>query len=172
DGVGNILASGDGNAPIKSGARTDLAVTLSVLGGGMDLGGSDGATDMSPPGDLALPPAGPILTIDRTTQMFGSVTVGKMSNSVMIKVTNSGQTATDTLMFATSGANVDQFTITNGCTGTLAPMATCYVTTLFAPTVMGDKAAHFDVSSTMGGSVGVDLSGTGTPPGTLPISAH
>ncbi len=171
DGSGNILASGDGSAPIKSSGRANLAVTLSVLGGA-DLGGSDGSTDLGQPGDLALPPTGPVLTSDRTTQMFGSVTVGKMSNSVMIKVTNSGQTATDALMFATSGANVDQFSITNGCTSTLAPNASCYVTTLFAPTAMGDKAAHFDVSSTTGGTVGVDLSGTGTPPGTLTIAAN
>jgi len=91
---------------------------------------------------------------------------------VMIKVTNGGQSDSGVLIFATSGANIDQFTITNGCTGTLAPNASCSVTTLFAPTVMGDKTAHFDVSSATGGTVGVDLSGTGTPPGTLTIAAN
>ena len=80
----------------------------------------------------------------------------------MIKVTNDGDSATDALLFAPSGTNVDQFTLGNGCTGTLAPRATCFVTAQFAPTTTGDEDRAFDVSASHGGSVGVDLSGTGT----------
>ena len=171
DDLSNVLASGSGSAAIKPGSRVDLPLTLAVvgaigddLGAPPDLGGSVG-------GDMALPVAGPMLTVDRTTQKFGAVTVGKTSNSVMIKVTNTGDQPSSALAFATSGANLDQFTLTNGCSGTLAAGASCAVTAQFAPTAAGDKAAHFDVSATMGGSVGVDVSGTGEPPGTLTISA-
>ena len=171
DGMSNVLASGSAAAPIKPSGRLDLPLTLAVVGAtGDDLGTPP---DLGGPvaGDMTMPLAGPMLTVDRTTQKFGSVTVGKTSNSVMIKVTNTGDLPSSALAFATSGANLDQFTLMNGCSGTLAAGASCAVTAEFAPMSAGDKAAHFDVSATMGGSVGVDVSGTGEPPGTLTISA-
>jgi hypothetical protein len=171
DSDGNALAAGSGSGDIKPGSRVDLPIELAVTAAsGTDL--SSSPPDMAASGDdLALPSTAPMLSADRTMQKFGSVTVGKMSNAVMIKISNAGDMTTGTLAFQTSGANLDQFTISNGCTGTLAPSASCTVTAQFNPTANGDKLAHFDVSATPGGSVGVDLSGTGQPQGTLSITA-
>jgi hypothetical protein len=172
DGDGNVLASGSGSGTIKTSGRSDVNVELAVSGATPpDM--SDPSTDMAggPPGDMALPSTAAMLAGDRATQMFGSVTVGKSSNAVMIKVTNGGDMPTGTPTFTPSGTNLAEFTLTNGCTAALMPNASCYVTAQFAPTTMGAKTAHFDVAATPGGTVGVDLSGTGEPPGTLQISA-
>jgi hypothetical protein len=172
DATSNVLASGSASAPIKASGRLDLPLMLAVVGAsGNDLGAPPDLVGSVAAGDMALPVAAAMLTVDRATQKFGSVTVGKSSNPVMIKVTNTGDLPSSALAFATSGANLDQFMLTNGCSGTLAAGASCAVTAEFAPTAAGDKAAHFDVSATTGGSVGVDVSGTGEPPGTLTISA-
>lgn len=172
DDMGNVLASGSGSAAIKPSGRVDLPLMLAVVGvtPGDDLGGPPDLGGTTP-GDMTHPLAGPMLTVDRTTQKFGSVTVSKTSNSVMIQVTNGGDSPTSALTFTPSGTNLDQFTLTNGCSGTLAAGASCAVTAEFAPTSTGDKSAHFTVAATMGGSVGVDVSGTGEPQGTLDISA-
>ena len=173
DATGGTVASGSGSATVKPGSRTDLPLELTVAGGvGNDLGTTPDLGGGGGGNDLALPASGPMLTIDRTSQMFGLVTVSHLSNTVMIKVTNSGDSATDALMFAPSGTNLDQFMLSNGCTGTLAAGVSCSITAQFAPTASGMKTAHVDVSAGQGGSVGVDLSGTGTPQGTLTIAAN
>ena len=168
DETGSILASGAGSATIKPGSRVDLPLELMVAHGPApdmsDLSDIAGA-------DLALPSTTPMLATDRSMQKFGSVTVDKTSNAVMIKITNQGDTGTGALAFQSSGANLDQFSFSNGCSGTLAPNASCFITAEFKPTSAGDKSAHFDVSAVPGGSVGVDVSGTGQPPGTLSITA-
>ncbi|MCU1279651.1 MAG: low-density lipoprotein receptor repeat protein [bacterium] len=171
DDQGKVLASGTGSGTIRAGGRADVPVELMVVGATGDDLGSTSLDLAGAIGDMALPSTAPMLAADRTVQMFGAVTVTKSSNAVMIKITNAGDMTTGTLTFQTSGANLDQFTITNGCSGTLAPNASCSVTAQFIPTATGNKAAHFDVSASPGGSVGVDLSGTGQPPGSLSISA-
>ena len=74
------VASGSGSATVKPGSRTDLPLELSVAAGaGNDLGTTP---DLGGGGnDLALPANAPMLSIDRTSQMFGLVTVSHISNT-------------------------------------------------------------------------------------------
>lgn len=175
DAAGTVVASGNGTGSIKPGGRADVAVELAVaVQDPFDLAGGGTPDDLGVgvmPGDMALSSTAAMLASDRATQAFGSVTVGKGSNAVMIKVTNGGDTPSGTLSFTPSGANLAEFALTNGCTGTLAPNASCYVTAQFNPASAGAKSARFLVAATPGGSVGVDLTGTGEPPGALSIAA-
>jgi hypothetical protein len=112
-----------------------------------------------------------MLAIDRTSQTFGNVTVNQSSAAVAITVTNHGDRQTSAITFTPSGANLDQFALNSDCGAVLMPNQSCHVNATFKPTSAGDKHAHFVVAATMGGMVAADLSGTGTPPGTVTISA-
>ena len=164
DGMDTVLASGDGDTTIKAGARVDLPLTLMVSAAGNDLGDGSG-------GDMGPATGGPMLAIDRTSQTFGNVTVNQSSAAVAITVTNHGDQQTSAITFAPSGANLDQFALNSDCGAVLMPNQSCHVNATFKPTSAGDKHAHFVVAAAMGGMVAADLSGTGTPPGTVTISA-
>ena len=164
DSMDTVLARGDGDTTVKAGARVDLPLTLNVSAAGNDMGDGSG-------GDMGPATGGPMLAIDRTSQTFGNVTVNQSSAAVAITVTNRGDQQTSAIMFTPSGANLDQFALNSDCGAVLMPNQSCHVNATFKPTSAGDKHAHFVVAATMGGMVAADLSGTGTPPGTVTISA-
>lgn len=104
-----------------------------------------------------------------TTHSFGNVTVGSSSTQLTWVVTNAGDVATSTLMFSNSNSAVFPL-VSNGCTGTLAPMTSCSVVFRFTPSVAGAASTTLSVSATTGGSVSLAASANGqwlvtvTPP--------
>lgn len=161
----SVMASGEADTNIKAGRRADLPLMLISTNPESDMG-----NDLGGGPDMAPMPGAPVLMIDRTKQAFGNVTVGHTSATVDVVITNTGETPTSALTFTPSGASLDQFSLTSDCGAALMPNATCKVTTSFAPTSTGDKSAHFDLTAAMGGTVGADVTGTGTPQGTVSIS--
>ncbi len=110
------------------------------------------------------------LTVNTNLHTFGSVVVGMSSEPVAIKILNEGDVDSGTLTTAISGANQDDFSIVSaGCSGTLAPGASCQVEVRFNATAVGARTAKLTVSGTPGGSPATVLNGTGVQPGNLSI---
>lgn len=109
------------------------------------------------------------LRVMTTAHSFGDVTVGSVSPSFSWVVTNVGDVATSALSFSNSNGTVFPL-VSNTCTGTLAPMATCSVVMTFTPTAAGTASSMLTVSATTGGTVSLSVSGNGqwlvsvTPP--------
>lgn len=107
-----------------------------------------------------------------TMHDFGNVTVGSSSTQLTWVVTNLGDVATSTLMFSNSNSAVFPL-VSNGCTGTLAPMTSCSVVFRFTPSAAGTASTTLSVSATTGGSASLAASGNGqwlvtvTPPATM-----
>ena len=176
DSTGAVTASGDGSGPIRVGARADVAVHLATLVGGGDLGDGDGGDMAVPPGSdmakptgdmVAIPPA--MLTIDKTTQSFGDITVGKTSTTASFLVINAGGMPTSVATLTPGGANVGEFAIDTDCGPSLAPGGRCHVTASVAPTSPGMKSATFTLSAAQGGSVGGTLTANALTQGAVKI---
>ncbi len=106
--------------------------------------------------------AGPYLA-SPTALSFGTQAVGTPSTAQTITVTNNGTIALPIANITRSGTNPGQFTETNDCKPSVGIGATCTISVVFAPTVMGSKTATLNVDA--GGGAGTQtaaLSGTGT----------
>ena len=122
DSNGNVTASGDGSGSIRVGGRADVGVSLAVIDQSGDMGetmGGDMAlrpgSDMAkPPGDMVVvPPA--MLTIDKPSQSFGDITVGKTSTTASFLVINAGGMASSVATLSTGGANIGEFSVDTDC---------------------------------------------------------
>jgi hypothetical protein len=111
------------------------------------------------------------LSVDPAAPNFGSVATGSMSAPTTITVTNTGGNASGAVMASLAGTSASQWTISgNNCNGSLAPMATCMVTLVFAPTTIGDKTAQLVVTSAGGGTATAQLAGSGIAANLLQLS--
>jgi len=132
----------------SAGMKT-ATLTVSSPVGGMTMATLTGTAD-----------AAPSLSIDPTSNDFGTVAMGKSSASKAFTITNKGGAATAAL---TVNASTTEFGITaNTCTGqALAPNATCTVSVFFTPASLGAKTAILSVAG-MGSEVArATLSGVG-----------
>ena len=112
-----------------------------------------------------------MLTIDRTSHQFGSVTLGELSPPTTFTITNTGDLPTGTLQPALTGADAASFALpTAGCMTKLQPGASCMVTVLFAPLAPGHKTATLTIAGTPGGMVSATLDGDGVALGALTVS--
>jgi len=101
------------------------------------------------------------LSVDRTTNPFGSLAIGTTSAVAMFTFTNTGATPSGTL--GTALSDTTNYAIaSNTCIGTLAASATCVIRVTFNPTTVGSKLASLTLSATPGGNAIVSLTGTGT----------
>ncbi len=149
-------------APASAGNK---AATLVISG---TPGGNGNATMLGngiPPGQLTITAAVP----------FADTTVGQVSASQTLTVTNTGGSSTGALTTALGGADPSQFIIvagSNGCQGVvLAANGQCTIAIQFAPTgAGGPQSANITVSGTPGGTVSSGLQGNGIPPALLSIN--
>lgn len=96
---------------------------------------------------------------------FGNFPVlGGASASQIVRIQNTGQSATGVISTALTGPDVPDFQIVNNrCTGTpLGVGAFCEITLVFDPVATGTRSADLIVSANPGGSVRITLLGTGT----------
>jgi hypothetical protein len=123
--------------------------------------------------------ATPAATLSLAALDFGSVTVGSISTSQTVTLTNSGNApltlSGDPVL---AGANVAQFSLSSGtCTSgtTLAINGTCKLSVQFSPSATGALVARIDIADDAAGSPQrVQLAGTGvaaTPAAVLSLAA-
>jgi len=152
--AGDLLAQGTAMGNVVRDDTLGLTITFGevLVDGGTD-GGGGNAT----------------LTIDKTTQDFGTVVTGMSSAPTSFTITNTGTATSGTLASTITGTG---FSIaTNTCaTMTLAPAASCSIGVVFSPTSAGAATGMLTVTGAPGGTAGAALTGTGVAPGELSIS--
>jgi hypothetical protein len=140
-------------APTTAGALT-AAITI-----------TDNASNS--PQSIALSGTGvkPPVTLSAASLAFGSVDVGKSSNSQSVTMTNTGTAALSITGIAVTGANASSFVFANSCGTSLAVGVSCSIHGHFAPTTAGAwKAAITITDSATGSPQSIALSGTGVAP--------
>jgi glucose/arabinose dehydrogenase len=144
-------------APSAAGARSGVLTVVS--------NGGNASVPLSGTGIVApLPPA---LSASTTTLSFGAVLLGSSATGGLT-LSNSGGGTLTLGSFTAGGANPGDFARGGACATNVNLMAnqTCTVTYQFTPAAAGPRSANLTVASN-GGSVTVNLSGTGstTPAG-------
>jgi hypothetical protein len=112
------------------------------------------------------------LTIAPLSQDFGSSVVGTVAGMQMLKVTNTGGSASGMLTTSVGGGAAADFVPSgDACMGkTLAAKASCTMTVTFTPSAQGARAATLTVSGTPGGSAVATLTGTGLSDAAITIA--
>jgi alpha-tubulin suppressor-like RCC1 family protein len=109
--------------------------------------------------------AAPYININALSLAFSTVVPGTKSAGQTITVTNTGTAALIIGSVTLGGANVPSFSITNGCSGSIAVGATCTINAFFMPAGDGAKSASVNIASNAPGSpLMVSLAGTGGIP--------
>ncbi len=127
--------------------------SLVVTGEGLSVTTSLTGTGRTPTG-----PTPGFLTIKPISASFGNAPVGTALPAKKFVVTNPGQTPVTLAGVALGGGGQDQFNIdTNGCTGTLAPAASCTIQVSATVTREGSLTATLTVQGTGGQSATATL---------------
>jgi len=108
-------------------------------------------------------------SLSATSLDFGAGIVGASGSPQMVQVTNNGAGALNLLAITAGGLNRGDFAETDNCGGTLAPGATCAIQVTFAPAAPGKRSASLFIAGNIsGGTLAIDLSGTGMFAGPTP----
>ena len=105
---------------------------------------------------------------------FGSAATGTTGSTLMLTATNQGDVSSPGLIATNlTGSNPTSFAITaDGCNSTtVAAGGSCNISVSFTPQAQGSLSAKLNVRSASATLGSASLSGTGTAPGTLSISA-
>ncbi len=147
-----------------------LLIALGILCSCGDSGAHPDARSRDAPSRDAAQGA-PSLRIDRTSAMFGSVTLGATSPPATFTISNAGTAASGAMGIAITGAAAASFTVATTDCAVLAAGATCTIHLAFAPASTGMAQATLAVTADPGGALTAALEGSGTAPGALAISA-
>lgn len=146
-------------------SSTSLQVTTKAAGSATitvtDTEGRQGSTTVTVQPGAGDPTAttAPTLSLSTTAINFGSVSVGQNSSAQTVTLSNTGSSSISFSNIAVTG----DFTLSNGCSSTLAAGSTCSVALTFKPTVSGSRTGSLSISSNAGSSPhSVALSGTGS----------
>ncbi len=156
-----MIASNTCAAPLNGGANCTITVTMRAGAAGarvatLTIAGMPGGMAVVMIAGTAV--TGGTLSLTPATGNFMSVTVGSRSPAQAFTVTNTGGTATAGAVTVTSSSGDFQI-ISNTCGAPLAPMGTCAVSVVFAPTTAG--AATGSLTASGAGSAVAALMGTG-----------
>jgi hypothetical protein len=147
-------------SPSARGTRTAGVVVTAIPGGVRTL----------PMLGTGLAPAQ--LVVSPTSQDFGSIGAGSASAPTTLTFTNAGDAPTGALGgIVLTGAQTEVTVVTNSCaTITLGGGESCDVVVRYTPTVVGAYTGTLSISSAIGGTAEVTLTGTGLTPAGLSIT--
>jgi hypothetical protein len=114
-----------------------------------------------------------VLSLSATTLAFGNDTVGVISPSQTVTVTNTGNSTVTLTSIVLGGTNPSDYQFANSCGSTLASGANCTIHGHFDPTTTGSLPATITIKDNATGSPQtIALTGTGTPaPPAVKLSA-
>jgi hypothetical protein len=93
---------------------------------------------------------------------FGSLTAGTSSSPVNVTLSNPGAAAVTGVSIAIGGTDTADFSQTNGCSSTLASLASCTIAVTFSPAAIANYSANVTVTSSASSSPDtVTLTGKG-----------
>ncbi|MFN8537725.1 MAG: choice-of-anchor D domain-containing protein [Thermomicrobiales bacterium] len=124
---------------------------------------------------VASPPTAPGIAFSPAAVAFGNQTVGTLSGSRSVTVTNTGTANLVITSVALSGGETADFpNLTTNC-ATLAPGAQCIITLAFAPNAVGNRATNIVVVDNVpsaGSAQIIPVSGIGIAPGTPSVGLN
>jgi hypothetical protein len=139
-----------------------------IAGSAIDIGAYEfnGGTGVSPPNAPATCGASstpaPVVRFSPASLTFNSQTIGTISASQNVTLTNTGNAALTISGISVSGTNSSDFSQTNTCGTSLAAGTGCTISVSFSPAASGTRSASFSVTDNAAGSPqAVALSGTG-----------
>jgi hypothetical protein len=112
------------------------------------------------------------LVLSPPVHNFGSISANTKSGGVTFLLRNDGQEDAVGLAAVLTGADKDEFTLTNSCTATLRSEQSCNLVVTYEPKDTGVSTAALSVTSTNGGTVTTTLGGTGVPPASISITPN
>jgi subtilase family serine protease len=160
-GAGGWLAvtptSGTGSAPLTYAASANTA--SSARSGTITVDGQSLTVTQAAGGGSTAQ-----LKESASTIVFGSDPVDTASAGQQVLISDTGTVSVTLTGVGLTGASPADFTWSGSCSVglVLSPGASCYVTLAFAPESAGAHSASLQISDSVGGSVIVALSGTGT----------
>lgn len=174
--ISSILVSGDyARVANPSNCGTSLAplanctisvtftpTTTGVRPGTLTIGSSDPA---NPTVAVPLNGTGTAVVLSPAAVAFAPQVIGTNSGPNTVTLNNVGAATLTINSISLTGANAGDFTMNNGCGGTLRPGRSCTVTVRFAPTATGARSASltFNINDPVNPQA-VLLSGTGVAP--------
>lgn len=103
------------------------------------------------------------VTLAPTSVNFKTQLVGTSSASKQVTLTNTGVGVLTISSISVTGANAADFTETNTCGSSVAPLATCTINVTFSPTAAGSRSAAVSITDNAPASPqNVSLTGPGT----------
>jgi hypothetical protein len=151
---------------LTAGASCTINVSFTPTKGGPLTGAltvTDNATNS--PQTVALTGTGTVMNFSPTSLNFGTLSKGTASPPQTITVTNLGTTSIAISKISITGSRVTSFSETNNCPispATLGANASCTISVVFTPQLIGALNADVTLLDTGGGSPqNVPLSGTG-----------
>jgi probable HAF family extracellular repeat protein len=149
---------------LAAGASCSISVTFKPTASGTRtaaLSISDNAAGS--PQKVTLSGIGTTAKLSPTSLSFGVVTIGTMSPTQTVTLTNVGTTTLTITGIAITGTNAGDFAQTHTCGSSLAAGASCAISVTFKPTQIGTRTGTLSITDNAPGSPQtVSLSGTGT----------
>lgn len=117
------------------------------------------------------------VNLSTTALGFGSDGLQQPTSSQMVLVSDTGSANLTLGSINLVGISPGDFSDSGSCVAglVLGPGASCYVNVVFDPSAVGPRSAALQIDIDGAGSVSVNLSGTGTPPGNdgpMPLWAY
>ena len=169
--ITNISTSGDFSqtnncgTSVATGAACTINVTFTPTSSGTRTGTLT-VTDDAPlhPSTVALSGIGTFVKLSGTTLPFGSsVPTGQTSVVKKLPAKNVGPNVVNFTNITLTGANAADFSQTNTCAPSLAPVASCTFSVTFTPSAPGARSATMTlIDDDAGSPQTVALSGTGS----------
>lgn len=119
-------------------------------------------SDPASPNSIPLSGTGMAVSLSLKSLVFGKVPVGNTSAPKTVILTNVGSTQLNFAGMSITGTSATDYSQTNTCGASIAAGASCGITVIFKPTVIGIRKATVKISDDGGGSPQViALNGTG-----------
>jgi len=113
----------------------------------------------------AEPGPGPATAFVPASAAFGSWVVGTTSNTIIVRLVNTGSQTLSIPAISIGGTDNGDFAQTNTCAPTLDPNKNCAISLNFTPSALGSRQASLTFSDNAAGSPqSVPLDGTGVAP--------
>lgn len=111
----------------------------------------------------------PAVTLTPTSITFAGTATGTSSSAQTVTLKNTGTGALQLTAILVTGTHAADFSVSHGCSATVAANGTCSISVVFRPTATGSRTASVEIRSNAA-TRSLSLKGTGAPPPTPSVT--